>query len=444
MSKKLRIAFLHPDLGLGGAERLVVDCAVGLAKQKHFVHMFTSHYDKNRSFSETRDGFFDINVHGDWLPRHCCQFFHIFFAILRNIWLALCVCCFYPKFDIFVCDQISICIPFLRFLSPDTKILFYCHFPDQLLSKRTSFIKKLYRMPFDLLEQVTTGMADQVVVNSEFTKGVYRQTFTLLKTIPSVLYPCVPLSKVKDLPKPTINPAEETIFLSINRFERKKSIHLCIEALIELKNNIMNEKDFNKCNIKLIIAGGYDERVKENRDHFNELKDLAEKGGVLNYITWKRAFTDEEKPILLANACAILYTPTNEHFGIVPIECMASCKPVIACASGGPLESVADGKTGYLCEPNSNSFANAMLKFIKNKKLSVEMGTDGRKRVEKMFSRDSLALKLNAICNDLMLLENISMCNKVLIYTACFFSFGAFFFFMHQSYTLYPMNWHYE
>lgn len=29
----LKIAFLHPDLGLGGAERLVVDCAVGLVEQ---------------------------------------------------------------------------------------------------------------------------------------------------------------------------------------------------------------------------------------------------------------------------------------------------------------------------------------------------------------------------------------------------------------------------
>ena len=82
--KKLRVAFLHPDLGLGGAERLVVDCAVGLVKQKHEVHMFTSHYDKNRSFSETRDGFFEINVYGDWLPRHCCQLFHIFFTIFAK------------------------------------------------------------------------------------------------------------------------------------------------------------------------------------------------------------------------------------------------------------------------------------------------------------------------------------------------------------------------
>ncbi len=31
-TKMLRVAFLHPDLGLGGAERLVVDAAAGLAK----------------------------------------------------------------------------------------------------------------------------------------------------------------------------------------------------------------------------------------------------------------------------------------------------------------------------------------------------------------------------------------------------------------------------
>ena len=59
--------------------------------------------------------------------------------------------------------------------SPGTKILFYCLSTDQLLSKRTSIIKQIYRMPFDLLEQVTTGMADQVVVNSGIYERVYQK-----------------------------------------------------------------------------------------------------------------------------------------------------------------------------------------------------------------------------------------------------------------------------
>lgn len=35
----------------------------------------------------------------------------------------------------------------------------------------------------------------------------------------------------------------------------------------------------------------------------------------------------------------------NEHFGIVPLEGMAAGRAVIACNSGGPLESIVDKHT---------------------------------------------------------------------------------------------------
>jgi len=71
--KKLRIGFIHPDLGIGvlpfcsslprhtdasvgGAERLVVDAAVSLQRLGHDVVMFTSRHDPKRCFEETRDG----------------------------------------------------------------------------------------------------------------------------------------------------------------------------------------------------------------------------------------------------------------------------------------------------------------------------------------------------------------------------------------------------
>ena len=71
--RSLRIAFLHPDLGigeyqpsslfyevievfLGGAERLVVDAALGLQKLGHKVDIYTSHHDPSHCFEETRNG----------------------------------------------------------------------------------------------------------------------------------------------------------------------------------------------------------------------------------------------------------------------------------------------------------------------------------------------------------------------------------------------------
>ena len=50
------IVFFHPDLGIGGAERLIVDAAVGLQKQGKKVTIFTSHCDPKHCFEEARDG----------------------------------------------------------------------------------------------------------------------------------------------------------------------------------------------------------------------------------------------------------------------------------------------------------------------------------------------------------------------------------------------------
>lgn len=62
--------------------------------------------------------------------------------------------------------QVSVCIPVLRLSRHRKKVLFYCHFPDQLLTQRKSALKKLYRAPIDWLEERTTGMADMVRLRS--------------------------------------------------------------------------------------------------------------------------------------------------------------------------------------------------------------------------------------------------------------------------------------
>jgi len=50
------IVFFHPDLGIGGAERLVIDAAVGLQNLGHKITIFTSHCDPKHCFDEARDG----------------------------------------------------------------------------------------------------------------------------------------------------------------------------------------------------------------------------------------------------------------------------------------------------------------------------------------------------------------------------------------------------
>ena len=110
----MRVAFVHPDLGIGGSERLIVDAALSLQMRGHKVHIFTSHHNPQHAFSETNT-LLDVTCRGSFFPRHLFGYFHLLFAALKSIWLALWIyfCC-PTDFDIIICDQISFSIPILK------------------------------------------------------------------------------------------------------------------------------------------------------------------------------------------------------------------------------------------------------------------------------------------------------------------------------------------
>lgn len=113
----LFLHIIHP----GGAERLVVDAAVGLQSLGHAVKMYTSHHDHGHCFEETRDGTLEVEVIGDFLPRSLFGQWYIVFAIVRNVVLAATLLVRWAlsrscpqDYDVFVVDQLSTCIPLLK------------------------------------------------------------------------------------------------------------------------------------------------------------------------------------------------------------------------------------------------------------------------------------------------------------------------------------------
>lgn len=102
-----------------------------------------------------------------------------------------------------------------------------------------------------------------------------------------------------------------------------------------------------------------------------------------------------QRTLLLAACRAVVYTPQHEHFGIVPLEAMASSRPVIAVNSGGPMESVVSASTGYLCEPTPAAFAEAYQQLLDGK-AAAKMGVTARQHVVSKFSRASFGATLNS------------------------------------------------
>lgn len=399
--KKPKIVFIHPDLGIGGAERLVLDVAVALSERNE-ISFVTNHFNKHHAFEELRDGQFPVRVIGNWIPRGICGIFHALFSYIRMIYLSL----FYvllinrnEKPDLFFIDQIPMAVPFIKLAGG--KVLYYCHHPDLLASTPGGFLKRFYRLPINWLELKCTALSDVILVNSKYTAKVFQKTFPEITKNISILYPTISSSyqaliansHFKSAEEISHIPKETFVFLSINRFHPAKKLELAMDALEAAQTKLSSSEWVN---IHLIMAGGYDPDSSINAFYFAKLVKLCEHKNLMGKVTFLKSPSDNLKADLLLRCNCLLYTPINEHFGIVPLEAMTAGKPVIACNSGGPCETVQDGVTGYLCEPTGDSVANAIGKIIKDDN-AVRMGLMGKVRLEQYFSYESFVNHANEI-----------------------------------------------
>ncbi|KAF8626210.1 hypothetical protein AX15_004900 [Amanita polypyramis BW_CC] len=432
----LHIAFIHPDLGIGGAERLVVDAALGLQNRGHVVHIYTSHHDPAHAFEETTDGQLRVLHIPPPFPRSILGKLHIVFAHARQLHLSLHLLAPWgPTYDVFFVDQLSTCVPLLR-LFARTRVVFYCHFPDKLLAsgafvdgkpnRPPGLLKRVYRYPMDWLEEVTTRQADAILANSKFTARVFKSYFNSIRHIPRIVYPGINISAYQadyDPSCPDIASilSDRPTLLSLNRFEKKKNAALAVDAFALLRRKVADQPEHQ--NVRLVLAGGYDPRLADNISTLQSLIDLANAHSLTYNIVSPHSsdlprgsattdnahvlflvnFITSQRTALLSNLSTrvLLYTPANEHFGIGPVEAMCCGVPVLACDSGGPTESVLvhppSERTGWLRTPDPEVWANVLVEIIG---LSTEqrqaMARRAKQRAHALFGMEAMAEGIEA------------------------------------------------
>ncbi|KAM5542778.1 hypothetical protein V8D89_003739 [Ganoderma adspersum] len=469
-SKKLRIAFIHPDLGIGGAERLVVDAALGLQKLGHSVDIYTSHHNPGHCFEETRDGTLRVHHVVPPFPRAIKGKLHIVFSHARQLHLtAHLLRPGAPSYDVFFVDQLSTCIPFLRAFT-HTRVLFYCHFPDKLLAdgayvegrvKRGSALKRIYRLPMDFVEEMTMKQADTILANSNFTVGVFKRHMPSIPIAPRVVYPGINFDAyaASDASQTDIDIAqissERPTLLSVNRFEQKKNGVLAIESFALLRKGDLIPSTRN---LRLVLAGGYDPRLQDNIKTLEAMLESAKKHG-LSYIivtpststvplpsypstaTSAQAadvifllnFSGPQRSALLnaPSTQALLYTPANEHFGIGPVEGMICGLPVLAANSGGPTESVVDAppseKTGWLRSPQPEVWAEALREIVRLTEEEREaLSERARARAREKFGMEAMARDMEVALKETVAMGPVPTPVAFWVVVALFFGFLAY------------------
>ena len=98
-----------------------------------------------------------------------------------------------------------------------------------------------------------------------------------------------------------------------------------------------------------------------------------------------------------------VHPASAEGLGVAALKAAAAGLAVVACDAGGMRESVADGETGILVEPeNADALRAAMARLMDDTELRSGMGAAGRDRVQNEFSIATMADRHIALYQSLL------------------------------------------
>jgi phosphatidylinositol alpha-1,6-mannosyltransferase len=180
-------------------------------------------------------------------------------------------------------------------------------------------------------------------------------------------------------------PLDSPLVVSVSRLVPRKGMDVLIEAVGLLKTSMPD--------ISLAIAGG-------GRD-LARLKSVARRASVEP--TWLGRVSEEDKALLngTADVWAMLCRDRmlgllQEGFGIVFMEAAAAGVPQVAGKSGGAVDAVVDGVTGYVVGNPADPapVAAALRRLLENPALARRLGAAARERAVAEFDYDVLAPRL--------------------------------------------------
>ncbi len=199
----------------------------------------------------------------------------------------------------------------------------YCHSPMRYVwnmfhdyRERTSLLKRLLMPPLSHYirswDAISANRVHEFVANSQ---TVAQRLQTYYRRDSTVIHPPVDTASFAPVPQHELG----DYHLMVGEQVRYKRPELAVEA-------------FNRSKRKLVVIGG--------GEMLAELRALA---GPTVSILGPQPFAALQHHYA---RCLGLIFPGEEDFGIVPVEAMASGRPVIAFGRGGATETVIEGVTG--------------------------------------------------------------------------------------------------
>lgn len=337
----MKVALVHDFLNqYGGAERELE----ALAEVWPEAQIYTSIYDKNLMNSWLKIDPARIHTNliqklpaAHYLNKHYFFLYPLAFRFVNpgDVDVVISISSYASKFV--VARKPAIHIGYIntppRFLyGYDRELTGYKHRSfDRYLEPAYKLVAPSLKSILRVADQNAVKKIDYLVANSKEVQRRIKRDYGRDST---VIYPPVDVEKFSYIGEVETN---EKFFLIVSRLGGYKKIDIAIKA-------------FNQLGLRLKILG--------DGPQMPYLRSIAEPN-----IEFLGRTSDEilAKELL---SCTALIFPTDEDFGIVPVEAQAAGKPVIAYRSGGALETVIEDKTGlFFDEQTAEAIIGAVKRF---------------------------------------------------------------------------------
>lgn len=184
------------------------------------------------------------------------------------------------------------------------------------------------------------------------------------------------------------------VILTLARLVERKGQDMVIRSLQEIKKHIPK--------IKYVICG--------RGNYEGRLKDLVKKLNLTDNVVFT-GFIPNEYRAKSYNLCDLYIMPSREipekgdveGFGITYLEANACEKPVIGGKTGGVLEAIIDGETGFLVNPRDyNEIAKTCIALLSNQDLAQRLGKNGRRRIIQTFNWENICRQIDKYISTLL------------------------------------------
>src|SRR5216684_5821961 len=173
-----------------------------------------------------------------------------------------------------------------------------------------------------------------------------------------------------------IHPPVDTSAFSIAPSSELGDYYLMAGELVSYKRPDLAVRAFNEMKLQLVVIGG--------GEMLDEVRSLA---GPTVTVLGSQPFDVLKQHYA---RCQALIFPGEEDFGMVPVEAMASGRPVVAFGRGGATETVKDGVSGTFFTDQSVDAISAAVKSL----AAIEIDPEKIAAHANQFGRDQFFQKM--------------------------------------------------